>query len=103
MVPFIWGIPMTLHSQSQSALSALASTGPEPDVATLRAECERLRERTRALEERHERDQKTMAELEQYRRLLYRVVERMFADKEHFITEEEVRELMEGKDGLPLE
>jgi hypothetical protein len=94
---------MTVHNHSEPAVSAVPANGPEPDLAALCAECERLRERTRLLEEQHDHDQKAMAELEQYRRLLYTAVERMFTDREACFTEEEVRELLEGKDGLPRE
>jgi hypothetical protein len=94
---------MTVPNQTQAGLSGHATLTPESDAAVLRTECERLRSRTRELEERHDQDQQTLAQLESYRRSLYAVAQRMFTDEDLHFTPEEVRDMTEGKDGLPLE
>ena len=72
----------------------------DSEAATLRAECERLRARVRELEQLHDCDQAKLAESQ---RALFAVVQQMFSDKDLCITADELRNLTDGKDGLPLE
>src|SRR5271169_6161400 len=89
-------------SKQSMATSPPAVTG-HVDSPAVQVECERLREQLRRLEEQHARDQKTIAELEPYRRSLYTVVHQLFHDDNLRFTQEEVDALVEGQDGLPLE
>ncbi|HEV3085371.1 MAG TPA: hypothetical protein VGY66_36800 [Gemmataceae bacterium] len=80
-----------------------ATPDPQAEIAGLRAECDRLQERVRELELRHEQDQKTLAELEECRKALYGLAKRMFSDRDLHLTPEEVQDLLAGKDCLPLD
>jgi hypothetical protein len=95
---------MTVSNQPQPVASPSPSTASkQSDTTALQLDCNRLREQVRKLEQQHDNDQQKIAELEQDRRSLYALVQGMFSDEQLRFTKKEVQELLEGRDGLPLD